>query len=52
MDKFDFMADDRLVKKQYIQEANNNDDVIASIKRMFDDISDTDCNSIITSLIG
>lgn len=49
MDKFNFIRDDPLIKKSF-QEDKTSQDLLQTIKRLFDDISDEDAESITTSI--
>jgi len=50
LDKFDFTADDKLIKKQLNSENDSKEQSIHSIKRLFDNISKEDCEFIINSM--
>lgn len=50
LDKFDFTADDRLIKKQLNSDNDTKEQSIHSVKRLFDNISKEDCEFIINSL--
>ena len=50
LDKFDFTADDKLIKKQLASDNDTKEQSIHSIKRLFDNISKEDCEFIINSL--
>lgn len=46
IDKFSLTGDDRLHKKQFIQEEDYSGDLTKTIKRLFDDISDEEARNI------
>lgn len=50
IDRFDFTADDRMNKRQFASEADSREDMVSSIRSLFDDISDQDIETILRSL--